>query len=224
MIFKEIVQLVIVLSVAEFIFFPLYIFPSSDVIVLNYQYALQLSLLLNMCSRGSLLSSLKSSMFSPYYFYHLPPIFLESYSIFFGASTFLSPTFFDNGKYVLSYKLHAMGGICKEGWLWNFLIKFSFGWLHNLISGTFGWMLEHSLHCAVIVADYDINYKEAICRMYTLPSSVLQNPSYFLRFPQSSFGSHILLLLSISFTQHQISGRPWNRRPFQWSPCFPHQW
>ena len=44
----------------------------------------------------------------------------------------------------------------------EFLIKFSFGWLQNLTSGTFGWMLEHSLHCAVIVAYGGINDKEAI--------------------------------------------------------------
>ena len=34
--------------------------------------------------------------------------------------------------------------------------------LKNLTSGTFGWMLEHSSHRAVIVADDDINDKEAI--------------------------------------------------------------
>ena len=63
-----------------------------------------------------------------------------------------------------------MGGICKEVWIWDFLIKFSFGWLQNLNSGTFGWMLENSLHCAFIVAYNGINDKEAIieCILYHL--------------------------------------------------------
>ena len=63
----------------------------------------------------------------PILFYHVPSIFIESDSICFGAPTLLSPTFVDYGKYVLSCNLHAMVGICKEGWLWDFLIKFYFG-------------------------------------------------------------------------------------------------
>ena len=51
------------------------------------------------------------------FFYHVPPIFLDSDSIYFGAFTSPSLTFVDNGKDVLSYNLHSMGGICKEGWL-----------------------------------------------------------------------------------------------------------
>ena len=74
----------------------------------------------------SLLTQLFNCCF-PIIFYRVPPIFLESESICFGTSTSLSPTFVDDGKYVLSSNLHAMGGICKEGWLWDFLIKFSFG-------------------------------------------------------------------------------------------------
>ena len=58
--------------------------------------------------------------------------------------------------------LHTMGGVRKEGWLGNVCMKISFRRLKNLTSGIFGWMLEHSLHCAVIVAEYDINDKEAI--------------------------------------------------------------
>ena len=39
--------------------------------------------------------------------------------------------------------------------------------LNNRIScvvgmSTFGWMLEHRSHCAVVVADDDVNNKEAI--------------------------------------------------------------
>ena len=139
-----------------------YVFTSSDALVVRHHYVLQLPWLLNMCSRGTLLVSLNSSIVFPYYFYHVPPIFLESESICFGATTSLRPTFSDNGKYVLSYNLHAMGGICKEGWLWDFLIKCSFEWLHNLTSDIYWWMLEHSSHCAVIVSDDDINNKESI--------------------------------------------------------------
>ena len=66
------------------------------------------------------------------------------------------------GEDIFCNYLHAMGGVRKEGWLGDFCIKFSFGWLKNLNSGTFGWMLEHSSRCAAIVADDDINDKEAI--------------------------------------------------------------
>ena len=50
------------------------------------------------------------------------------------------------------------------------IIKFSFGWLQNLASDTYGWMLEHSSYCTVIVDDDDINDKEAIieCILYHL--------------------------------------------------------
>ena len=47
-------------------------------------------------------------------FYHVPPIFLKYENIYFGTSTFLIPTFIDNGIYLLSNNLHVMGGICKE--------------------------------------------------------------------------------------------------------------
>ena len=40
----------------------LYVFPSSDALVLKYHYVLQFSWLLNMCSRGTLLASLNSSI------------------------------------------------------------------------------------------------------------------------------------------------------------------
>ena len=62
----------------------------------------------------------------PIIFNCVPPIFLELESICFGASALLSPIFVDNGKYVLSYNLNMMGGICKEVWMWYLLIKFSF--------------------------------------------------------------------------------------------------
>ena len=69
----------------------------------------------------------------------------------------MSPTFVDDGKDALSNNLHAMGGICKEGLLWDFLIKFSFGCLQNLTPDTYHRMLEHSSHCAIVVTDDDIN-------------------------------------------------------------------
>ena len=132
---------------------------------------IQLSLLLNMYSRGTLLASLNSSIvLSSIIFYHVTPIFLESESIWFCASPFMSPTFSDYGKYVLRNNLNEMGGICKEGRLWVLIITFSFGLLQNLTSGNFGWMLEHISHCAVIVTENEINDKEAIieCILYHL--------------------------------------------------------
>ena len=45
----------------------LYVFPSSDALVLNHHSALQFAWLLNMCSRGTLLASLNSSIFFIYY-------------------------------------------------------------------------------------------------------------------------------------------------------------
>ena len=45
------------------------------------------------------------------------------------------------------------------------------------------------------------------------PSSELQKPPYFLSFPQSSLGTHVLLLLLFSFPQHHTSGRPLNIGP-----------
>ena len=62
----------------------------------------------------------------PILLYHIPPIFLEYMSIYFCASTSLSLIIVYNVKYVLSKKLHAIGEICKKGWHWGFLVKFSF--------------------------------------------------------------------------------------------------
>ena len=55
-----------------------------------------------------------------------------------------------------------MLGVRKEGWLGDIFMKISFQRLKNLTSGTFGWMLEHISHRAVIVADNDTNDKEVI--------------------------------------------------------------
>ena len=108
--------------------------------------------------------------FLPILFYRLPPIFLDSEGICFGAPASLIPTFVDDGEYMFFNNLHAMGKVCKKGWLWDFCIKLYFGLLKSLTSGTFGLMLDHSSHCAAIVTDYDINDKEEIieCILYHL--------------------------------------------------------
>ena len=138
----------------------LYVFPYYDDLALKHHSAIKLSCLKNMCSRGTLLASLNSSNIFSVIFYHVSPIYLESESICFGVSTSLSPNFIDDGKDVLSYNLHAMGGICKEGWLWYFLVKFSFGRIRKLTLDTYGCMLLNSFHCAIIIAENDINDKE----------------------------------------------------------------
>ena len=61
-------------------------------------------------------------------------------------------------------------------------------------------------------------------RMHPLPSSEMQKHPYFLILPRSSLGTHVIMLLLLSFPQHHTSGRPWNREPFQWYLCFYHQW
>ena len=56
----------------------LYAFPSSDALVLNHHSALQLSWLLNMCSRGALIASLNYSIvFSLFFFIIYPQSFLS---------------------------------------------------------------------------------------------------------------------------------------------------
>ena len=63
---------------------------------------------------------------------------------------------------MLSYNLHAMVGICKKLWLWDFLIKSSFGCLQKLTPETYQWMIEHSSHCAIVVTDDDVNDEKSI--------------------------------------------------------------
>ena len=106
--------------------------------------------------------------FPPIIFYHIPPIFLDLESICFGAPTSLIPTFIEDGKYVLSYNLHAVGGICKKWWLWDLLIKFSFGCFQNFTPDIYWWMLEHSSYWAIVVTDDDINDEKSIieCILY----------------------------------------------------------
>ena len=102
------------------------------------------------------------NFFSLFLFIVYPQSFFERKGVCFGAPESHIPTFVENGENVLCNYLHAMGGVRKEGWLGDIFMKLSFRLPKNLTSGTFGWMLEHSSHCAVIVADDDINDKEAI--------------------------------------------------------------
>ena len=60
---------------------------------------------------------------------------------------------------MLGHNLNAMGGICKKGRLWDLPIKFPFRCLKNLTLDTNAWILEHSSHRAVVVADDYIDDK-----------------------------------------------------------------
>ena len=64
--------------------------------------------------------------FFPILLYHLPPILFEPEVIYFGAPASQITTFFDDGEDVFYNNLHAMGGICKEGWLGDIFMKLSF--------------------------------------------------------------------------------------------------
>ena len=69
---------------------------------------------------------------------------------------------------MLGHNLNAMGGICKKLRLWDLHIKFPFRCLKNLTSDTNYWMLEHSPHRAVVVADDYTDDKEKIAIIYRL--------------------------------------------------------
>ena len=171
-IFQEIVQMVLIVLQQNSSSLSLYIFTSYYALVLKHHFALQLSWFFKHVFKRNL--TCLTQLFNYFFtivFHYVPSIFIESESICFGASTSLSPTFIEVGKYVISYNLHDMGGICKEVWLWYLLINFCFGWLQNLTSGTFGWILGQKLHCAVIVTDDDINDKKSDYRTHPLPSS-----------------------------------------------------
>ena len=60
--------------------------------------------------------------------------------------------------------------------------------------------------------------------MHPLPSPEFQKPPYFLRFSRSSLVTHVIILLLLSFLQHNTSGRTFNRWPLQWPPWFSHPW
>ena len=90
----------------------LYSFPSSDALVLENHFALQLSWLLNMCSRRTLLICHNSSKKTYIILHHIPPILIDYYSIWCGASTSMSLTIVKNRKDVLTNNLNKMGG----GW------------------------------------------------------------------------------------------------------------
>ena len=136
----------------------LHVFPSSYAIVLKHQSVIQFSWLLNICSRGTLLASLNSSIFWYSFLSCRPNLSWVRYHLLW-CIHIAEPYFRWRWNDVISNNLHEMGVICKEIWIWDFLIKFSFGWLQILTSRIFGWMIENSLHCAVIVSDDDINDK-----------------------------------------------------------------
>ena len=128
--FQDIVQLIVVFFAAEFVvcfivcislfWWSCIEAPLCNTIVLNVKHVFKR----NLTCLNQLLNC-----FLPIIFYHVPPIFIESESICFGAPTLMSPIFSDNGKDVLINNLHAMGRICKELWTWDFLIKISFRFL-----------------------------------------------------------------------------------------------
>ena len=159
--FQDTVQLGVILFAAEFIVFVIVCLSFFWFYCLETPLWIQFLWLLKK-SRWTLLAPLNSSIIFSYSFLSFSTNMSWVGVHCFGAPTFLSLTFVDDGKYVISYNLHAMGGVCKEGWIWGFLIKFSFRWIQNLSSGTFGWMLEHTLHGAVIIFDDVINDKKAI--------------------------------------------------------------
>ena len=85
----------------------------------------------------------------------------------------MSASFIDDGEDVICNNLHTMGDICKEGWIWDLLVKFSFGCLHNLTPDTYQRMLEHSLHCDIFVTDDDVNDEKLVIEsiLYHLQNS-----------------------------------------------------
>ena len=86
----------------------------------------------------------------------------------------------------------------------------SFGWIQSFTSETFWWMLEDSSYCAVIVADDDINGKK---QLYNASSTIFRiaEASILFKLPKNSLGTHVFLILPLSFMQHHTSVRPWNR-------------
>ena len=74
---------------------------------------------------------------------------------------------------------HDMGLICKEGCICKFLINFSFGWLQNLTTGTFGWMLDHSSYLISSSLTMKVMIKSEN-RMHPLPYSYYRSLHYFL--------------------------------------------
>ena len=70
---EEIVQLIVVFLQRNSSSLSLYVFPSSDALILKHHSELQFLWMLNMCPRGALLASLNSSIFFPYYFLSCTP-------------------------------------------------------------------------------------------------------------------------------------------------------
>ena len=64
-----------------------------------------------------------------------------------------------NGKDIINNKLHAMVGICKEGFHWDLIMNISFEWLDPLNSFISLWIIKHIFHCNVATTYDDINDK-----------------------------------------------------------------
>ena len=164
--------------------------------------------------------------FSPILFNYVPPIFFESDSICSVAPTSLSLTIIGDVKDVLGHNLNAIGDIRKKGRLWDLHIKFPFRCLKNLTSDTNDWILEHSSHRAVVVADDYIDDKETIiialvygvkflrhrkgnlmCKSQSLP--FLQISPIALRlWPSTSFTSSMIVRLRDVGAPEQMLSNP----------------
>ena len=110
----EILQLIVILFAAEFVVFVVVCLSSFWCSCLEASLCTTLVMTVKHVFKRDLNWITQLFNFFPHYFLSCTPIFLELESICFGAPTSLSPNFVDDGEYVLSYNLHAMGGICNK--------------------------------------------------------------------------------------------------------------
>ena len=144
-IFQEIIQLIVVLFAAELVIFVVVCLSFFWCSCLEASLCTEIFITFKHVFKRYLTCCTQLfNCFFPILFNHVPPIFFESESICSGAPTSLRLTIIDDVKDVLGHNLNAMGGICKKGRLWDFLIKFPFRCLKNLTSDTNALMLEHS--------------------------------------------------------------------------------
>ena len=176
-----------------------------------------------MCSRGTLLASLKSSIvFSLIFFVMYPQYFLSQRSIssvYPHCWSLLSLTM-ENMCLTTTFTRGEVSAR-KDG---SEISSSSFpsdefrtrpqSYLDVLLS-TARIVLSSSLTMTSMIKSYNI--------MHPLPYSELQKPPYFLIFPQSSLGTHVLLILLLSYTQHHTSGVKifpvtpwWSVQPLDW--------
>ena len=138
--FREIVKIVVILFASKFIIFVIVCLSLFWFSCLEAPLCTTIVVIVKHVFKRNL--TCLTQLFNCFYllFFIMYPQYLLSQR----ASALVHPHLWDllfyDRKYVLSYNLHAMGGIRKKGWLWDFLISFSFRWLQKLTSGTFGWM------------------------------------------------------------------------------------